>query len=287
MILKDFLPNIAFREFVRCYRIVHLEFDKSAASPFKIYTPKPEESLLFYLKDREEVAVPGGEKKDYHFPIGLLGQQTSILKRYAGKSFLNFQIVFQPTAVFRLTGIPSHELTNKYEDATNFFSKDTRFFLEALQNANSYTKMLEIANKFVESLIRNTRKEAHQLDVISRSMIQQEANISVDWLAKETNLCNKQFKRKFNERTGINPKTYTRIIRFNKAYNIKNAHPEWDWLKVAIECNYYDYQHLVKDYYDFTGLLPNQLHQFELTSPENRLGLAKELYQSRIRPLYL
>jgi AraC-like DNA-binding protein len=285
MILKDFLPNAAFKEYIRCYRIVHLEFDKSAEFPFKAYPPKPEECLLFYLKYREEIELIDCKKKEFHFSVALLGQQTSLTKRYAGKSFLNFQIVFQPTALFRLTGIPSHELTNKYVDAQSVFALDIYFFLEELQEAKSYDEMLIKADKFVERLIRKTRKEPHQLDAVSRLMVLHEANVSVDWLAKETNLCIKQFKRKFNERTGINPKTYTRIIRFNKAYNLKNAHPEWDWLKVAIECNYYDYQHLVKDYYHFTGLNPNQLHQLELTSPESRLGLAKELYQSRIKPL--
>jgi hypothetical protein len=89
MILKDFLPNSAFRAFIRCYRIVHLEFDKFAEFPFKIYTPKPEECLSFYLKDREEIELIGYEKKDYNFTVGLFGQLTSITKRYAGKSFLS------------------------------------------------------------------------------------------------------------------------------------------------------------------------------------------------------
>ena len=199
--------------------------------------------------------------------------------------FLNFQIVFQPTALFQLTGIPSHELANKYVDAKDIFSNNISSFFEELQQAKSYDEMLEKAEGFVGILIRNKKKEPHQLDTVSRLMIQQECNVSIDWLAKETNLCVKQFKRKFNERAGINPKTFAKIIRFNKAYNIRNAHPDWDWLKVAIECNYYDYQHLVKDYHHFTGLNPNELHQVELKSPESRLGLVKELYLSRIKPL--
>lgn len=283
MILKDFLPDIALKEFIRCYRIV--AFNKPVEVPFKVYVPKPEESLLFYLKEREEIELCGCKKRDYCFPVALLGQQTSITKRFVRKFFSNFQIVFQPAALFRLTGIPSHELANRYVDAESLFSQDVRLFLEELQEQKSYDEMIVQANRFVEKLVGNVRRQPHQLDAVSRLMMQHEANVSVDWLAKETNLCTKQFKRKFNERTGVNPKTYARIIRFNKAYNIKNAYPDWDWLKVAIACNYYDYQHLVKDYYHFTGLNPNQMHQLEAKSPENRLGLAKEVYQSRVRPL--
>lgn len=285
MILKDFLPNIAFREFISCYRIVHLEFDKSAEFPFKVYPPKPEECLFFYLRDREEIQLNNCRKKDYELSVALIGQQTSILNRYAGKNFLNFQIVFQPTALFRLTGIPSYEFTNRYIDAEEVFPKTIRFVLEELQQAGTYNEMLLIAERFVADFIRNTRKEAHPLDSVSKLMIQNDGNISVDWLAKESCLCVKQFKRKFNERIGVNPKTYARIIRLTKAFNTKNAHPDWDWLKVAIECNYYDYQHLVKDYHNLTGFKPNELHILERYSPESRLGLTNELYKSRIKPI--
>ncbi|RFS26721.1 AraC family transcriptional regulator [Chitinophaga silvatica] len=281
MLIKDFLPNNALREFIRCYRIVHFEFDELADSPFKAYPPKPEECLLFYLRDREEVELLGAEKLDYQFQVALFGQQTSLIKRYAGKNFFNFQIVFQSTALFRLTGIPSYELTNRCIDAKTIFSNNICFVLEELQHAMSYGEMLGIADKFVAMLIKNTKKEAHQLDVVSNLMLQSNNNISVDYLAKETNLCIKQFKRKFNERAGINPKMYARIIRLTKAFNTKNANPDWDWLRVAIECNYYDYQHLVKDFHNFTGLSPNALFQYELNAPESRLGLTNELYQSR------
>lgn len=113
-----------------------------------------------------------------------------------------------------------------------------------------------------------------------------DSNVPLDWLARESCLCTKQFKRKFNERIGVNPKTYARIIRFNKAFNTKNAHPNWDWLKIAIQCNYSDYQHLSKDYKEFAGLTPPELHLLECNSPENVLGLTKDLYNSRFKAKY-
>jgi AraC-like DNA-binding protein len=143
--------------------------------------------------------------------------------------------------------------------------------------------MILIADKFVADLINHALKDVHPLDSVSKVMMLRHGNISLDWLAKESCLCIKQFKRKFNERAGVNPKTYERIIRFNKAFNIKNAYPTRDWLRIAIDCDYFDYQHLVKDYKHFTGLTPNEFHMLESNSPEHRLGLTDELYQSRIR----
>lgn len=42
MLIHDFLPGLAVREFVKCYRIVDFEFEKDENIPFKAYPPKPE-----------------------------------------------------------------------------------------------------------------------------------------------------------------------------------------------------------------------------------------------------
>ena len=287
MILKDFLPSPAVREFIQCYRIVHFEFDKIAEASVKVYPPKPEECIYFILKGSLEIEFSNCNKQNLQLPIILFGQQTSVNRRYIfGNEFLNFQIVFQPTGLFRLTGIPSFELSNQCVDAENIFSKNIRFIYEQLQHAKSFSEMLLIADKFVATLVSNVKKETHLLDSVSKLMMKSDENISLDCLARESCLCTKQFKRKFNERIGVNPKTYARIIRFTRAFNTKNAHSDWDWLRIAIECNYFDYQHLVKDYKEFTGLTPPELHLLENNSPENVLGLTKHLYDSRLRAIW-
>ena len=55
--------------------------------------------------------------------------------------------------------------------------------------------------------------------------------------------------------------------------NIKNLKPNDDWLKIAIECDYYDYQHLTKAYKDFTGHSPVKFHEIENNAPERKFGL--------------
>lgn len=283
MILKDFLPDPVFSEFVQCYRIVHFEFGKAPALPFKAYSPRPEECLHFFLRGWEFVELGNTPQKDYQLQMVVVGQQTSVMNRYLSGNLLNFTIVFQPAGLFRLTGIPSSEFTNKYFDARDIFPAGIGLVQEQLQYARSYSEMIPIADRFIATLVHNARKSAHLLDSVTRAMMN--GNHSMDWLAKESRLSAKQFKRKFNERTGVNPKTYARIIRFTTALNIRNAYPHMDWLRIAVECDYFDYQHLVKDYKDFTGRTPNEFHLLENSSPERTLGLSDEIYKSRARPV--
>lgn len=282
MILKDFLPHPALSEFVQCYRIVHFEFGKTPEIPFKAYPPRPEECLHFFLREREFVELNNSPKKDYQLQMVVVGQQTSVMNRYINGNFLTFTIAFQPAGLFRLTGIPSLEFTNKYLDARYIFPKNIQLVHEQLQHAPSYSEMVLIADRFMTTLVHNAHKSAHLLDSVSRAMMNNGGH-SIDWLAKESCLSAKQFKRKFSERTGVNPKTYSRIIRFAKALNIRNAYPTIDWLRIAIECGYFDYQHLVKDYKDFTGQTPNEFHLLENNSPERALGLTDEIYKNRAK----
>jgi AraC-like DNA-binding protein len=83
------------------------------------------------------------------------------------------------------------------------------------------------------------------------------------------------------ERTGVNPKVFARLVRFDKAFREKNLRPERDWQSIAFDCNYYDYQHLVRDYQAFTGLKPTDFHLLESRAPERRFGLAEHYYESQ------
>ena len=280
MILKEFHPLPAFREFVKWYRIVHFQFESPTIIPIKVYPPKPEVCLHYFLCDGEEIEE---EREKFHsFRVVLTGQQTAVLKRHLCPDFLDFQIVFQPTAIFRLTGIPAYELTDRYLDAELVFSKHLiATTLDTLKNAKDYEELLAIGNHFMSALMRNSTKNILPLDAAVKMMLLYTGKVSLDYLAKESCLSSRQFERKHYERVGTHPKTYAKIIRFNMAYNLKNAFPDMDWLNIAITCGYYDYQHLSRDYREFTGYTPTNFHQLEGSSPEKMLNLTEGIYKSR------
>jgi AraC-like DNA-binding protein len=272
MLLKDFLPSPCLSDYVKNIGIVHFVFTGNESIPLKAFSPRPGDSIDFFLKDPEYVAYPGEEKTKRPTAV-IMGQHTLVTNRYVGKEFLFLTISFQPGVLFRLTGIPSFELTNTYVDAESVFSKEIQLIAEQLKNAGSYSEMISGAESFIAMLIKRSKKDVHGIDSAAKMLLKNSEHITMDWLAKETCLSPRQFERKFRERMGISPSLLARIARFDKAFKMKNAHPGWDWLTIAVQCGYYDYQHLVRDYKDFTGHTPASFFNLDNEAPERIFGL--------------
>lgn len=163
MIIQDFFPSAALKEWVQCYRIIHFEFDKAQQVPFKAYPPKPENCLHFFLRDL--LLIDYNQKTEAQPSILFRGQHTSVVHQRAGNSFIDVQIVFQPTAVFRLTGLPAHELVNARLETASLFPKNIAFVLEELQHAGDYREMVVIVERYAKSLLPQARKEYLPLDL--------------------------------------------------------------------------------------------------------------------------
>lgn len=278
MLLKDFIPSALVRNYVQRYRIAHFVFDANAVIPVKPYPPSPEHCLSFYPFDTEAIEHADSGKQVHNVPVAFIGQPLAVTNRVVPNNFLVVQVIFQPGAVYQLTGVPATEFTNHYLQAEDIFSKQVHFVNEQLFHARSYQAMIAIVEAFVLQMIHKQQKQQHAIDKVCQLVLYGNEQYSLDWLAKQAFLSTKQFERKFKERTGVNPKLYQRVIRFDNAYRLKNAKPNWDWLRIALACNYYDYQHLVKDYQNFTNTTPTDFHMAETNAPESILGLNDDYY---------
>jgi len=275
MVFQKFLPSPFLKEFIREYRVVHFAFDNNAIIPYKAYPPRPEHCLCFFPRGTEVVEFAESKKKICNLKTVVIGQQTEVTNRYPGPDFLLFLVIFRPGALFRFTAIPSTEFTNCYIDAENVFSphklKETN---EKLAEGPNYRAMVHIVEAFLVKQATRNKKELHQIDLVTDLSFGLKKNLNMEWLAKESCLSLRQYERKFTERMGVSPKYFNKVVRFENAFRLKNKLPHLDWLTIALECGYYDYQHLVKDYKDLTLQTPTNFHLLDLSSPERTFGEA-------------
>ena len=275
MLLNEIKPSLHLADYIRLYRIIDFNFPDTVVIPPKLYSPRPEQCLQFYPKDPETVSYPDTGLVISGRRVTCVGQHTTLQKRLVGRAFLSFQVVFQPGALYLLTGISMKELQDLYLDAADIFGSGVDEVNEQLFHAASYPQMKSVVEGYLTRLVKRIRTEKHRVDHSGKMMLLQEDQFSLDTFLEEACLCHRQFDRMFNERIGISPKQFLRIIRFDRAYRMKNRFPHRDWLSIAIHCGYHDYQHLSKDYKEFTGYTPVQFFALDNQAPERRFGDAE------------
>lgn len=275
MVLNEIKPSNFLIDYIRLYRIIDFQFDSAAVIPPKLYSPRPEQCLQFYPKDTETVKYPDSDNIISNKKVVITGQHTKLNHRHVGHSFLSFQVVFQPGAFYRISGIHMQEVTNQYLDAEDILGTQVKEVAEQLFHAMSYAEMIVIVERYLIEVIKKSKKEKHAVEYSAALMIKENEFFSLDNFLKQSFLSHRQFDRKFNEQIGIPPKQFLQIIRFDKAFRMKNKYPQLDWLSVAVRCGYHDYQHLVKDYKEFTSYTPPRFFAIDNQAPERAFGDAE------------
>lgn len=271
------LPHPGLREYVRQLQIVGCRFPSWMKDlPVKPYWPRAENTLAFYPRDREKQQFGFDGEQLIKPASSVQGQYAIVTNRYVGRDFMVFQVQFQPGALFRLTGIPASELANRFVDAEAIFGASVKRVNEQLAEKENYLDMIPVVEAFLFQLVARLRvRIARPIDHIGRLLLECHGSGRLDRLADEACLSQRQFYRMFVEREGVSPRMFARIARFENAMKLKNKAPGLDWLSVALQLGYHDYQHMVRDFREFTGMTPNAFLRYETRAPERLFGKAE------------
>lgn len=272
MVFSSIAPSPNLREFVRDYLIAHFRFDPGKPVPHKRYAPKPEQGITFFVRGRPSIVDPLTDQDRLAPPVAVFGQQMKRCDVRLAPEFLMFRVHFQPGGLFRVLKTPLCEFGEDYFDAELVLGIEVRDVSERLATARSYAEMVEVVESYLVRSVTRGAQKVLPMDRAAGRLTADPVHVSLDWLARQACLSPRQLNRKFIERIGVGPKLYSRLLRFHRAYLFKVAHPTIAWPTVAIEFGYTDYQHMVRDFKQFTNATPNAWLQEDRGSPENALG---------------
>lgn len=82
--------------------------------------------------------------------------------------------------------------------------------------------------------------------------------IKVYELSEKTGYTERYINKVFIELMGFSPKTFCKIIQFQKALEVLNYGPTDKMTKVAVDLGYYDQAKFIKDFKEYAGITPNR-----------------------------
>jgi len=109
-------------------------------------------------------------------------------------------------------------------------------------------------------LLRRMRREAEPHPVVGYALarIHREPHLlTVADIQRKTGFSNKHFIHLFEKYVGVAPKTYLRIIKFQRVLAEIEQTRKIYWTDIAYGCGYYDQAHFIKEFRHFSGLNPS------------------------------
>lgn len=196
--------------------------------------------------------------------LTISGQVNFSSHLYADEAVEMIVVVFYPHTMSLFMNIPTSLFYNQEVSGYSLENKGLKEL--AVQISDCENNLLcigyiekwllsQIAGSLCESEYKIRRVDAAVREILIRPQV------SVTELSSIACLCKKQFERLFASFVGINPKEYTRIVRFQKALAQMQHFPgkEINFARIAYASGYADQSHFIREFKKFCGYTPLSL----------------------------
>lgn len=245
--------------------------------PVKSYPACAEEGFSFFLRGLLQTECPELNRSEKRAKAAIFGLPDYRQNFTVPDDFMLLHACFQPGALYKFLRIPMPELVHQTIDAELIWGAEIRSLSDELANAATYNELPQILDRFFWRKAQLICMDTRPIDYVGRVLLDDPLSFQLEKMAAKACLSNRAFERRFAAQIGVTPKYFARICRFERAFKQKESHPTIDWLSLAIANAYTDYQHMVKDFKQFSGVTPTQLIQQAANNPEQLLGIKAEI----------
>lgn len=254
----QFLPvHPALKQVIDTMVVMKVDDFSSLSISSQFYHPWSAQTSLFFTLSKLAVSVKNNDEVEFVTYPNNFVMGPNLVERIVKcpNQHHILGINFRPGALYRLCGISIEKLVNQVLCASLLFGKEINQLAERLIAAKSQEEMLSFVERFFFEKLKQIEKLS-PFDMAISALVRENGNMAMDEVANLACMSEKQFERKSIERLGMLPKLFARLIRFSKAYMIKESSPTINWSNIAHQCGYYDQMHLVRDFKQFSGSTP-------------------------------
>ncbi|WP_271406824.1 helix-turn-helix domain-containing protein [Tenacibaculum soleae] len=203
----------------------------------------------------EIVFAFNGNCKDSSFLFSAIQGHTHLANQYPVDEFHHLiGVAFYSYAVPNFFNIPATELNEKFLPLDMFLGKEGTILNKKITLSSTTKERIDILSKYFKSLLQQPKMEDLLITKAIKAIKDSNGDLKIKALANDFGLSQKQFNRRFKQFSGFNPKTYSRVIRFE---SVLKQHPTTSSLtEIAHENGYFDQAHFNNEFKLFTGLSP-------------------------------
>jgi len=253
MKIRQAIPHPDLRGVVRSFEERYADLGSAVLSwPVPA---RPHQILDIHLADPFMVRTDGGPARRVPDTL-LVGPQTfRHAQLYLAGRVHVFNILFQPTGLNRLIGIDMRSLVNRDPAASDVLGKSAASLSDAVRTAPDFPSRVRAAEQWL-AVILNGRRVDESVGHASRLLITARGQMRIDDVVRRSGLSARQFQRRFAQQVGLTPKSYARLIRFDRVLVMRHDAPARPWTDILHELGYFDQAHFIREFRALAGIAP-------------------------------
>ncbi len=250
-----YIPHPLLRGFIQCIMVIDVKVAASAGPVVIPYPPTPQNSLFFYIDDPIQVQFDDTGGFVLQPRSVIVGPQLTPVKIDINQSHKAVRVGFHPGGLYRFLGFSLHEMVDGNYNAADIFGNAMQRVQQQLQEAGDFDAIKEVVEQFLLQRLQSL-KPVLPFDQAMLQLMKHNGNTPIEEIASLSCLSLRQFERVCKQRIGLPPKLFARIIRFSKAYRLRENFPLISWTSIAHECGYFDQMHFIRDFKQFARVAP-------------------------------
>jgi transcriptional regulator GlxA family with amidase domain len=151
-------------------------------------------------------------------------------------------------------------LLNRLLPAPEVFDPAIKDWQHRLSDAPDDLARVQLTEQLLLKRLSGQKSRLEPVQAALMAMRRME-EIRVEVLCHQVGWNYKRLERAFLKEVGYTPKTYAKLVRFNKAIRRMKTDPSLT--SVGHACGYYDQAHFIKDFSRFAGTTPRQFRSEE------------------------
>jgi AraC-like DNA-binding protein len=247
-------PLRALRPFVKYVRTMHVVRD---AAPY-VRLPDGELELTIQLSSADEL-------------FRVVGTRSKALRKHVASAERVFSVRFRSGGAYPFFGVPLDELTNEIVPLDALWGTQVESLRAALDRATSVqAQELAVQTALVARLQAKTSFEPSGAPVVRRAIRTMQASASplrIEQLARALDVSSRHLRRSFAEVVGVCPKTYARVLRFQRALRAAQHGPPPAWSAIAEATGYFDQAHMIAEFRALADASPSELVRARRVQP--------------------
>ncbi len=249
------LPSRQLADHVKCFWSLEDEPDRDCGAPEAVI-PDCCIEIVFNLADRFQRYWPqhGTEIQPASLVAGQI--KNSIFIGPTGRVRL-FGIRFHPTGAHRFFDFEMNSLANRIESLDSVWGSSVRQVEERLWSALSFKEQTVVAEMVLRERMRKPTNIAAWLNTAVASISEAHGTRGVRDVARDVDISERGLERRFNRYIGLNPKAFSRIVRFQSFLRAIGSARKPDILDIAYRFGYFDQSHLIRDFHQYSGMSPS------------------------------